>query len=627
MRRLPTLPALLLLLAAAAPSPMVQAFRDRNWTGAENLARRDPDPLAARLVLFIRLLTPQQASAREIDAWLAQHLDWPDRALLLRRRDEAIAADPDDATVLEACRARVPAGAPALLRCAEAARAAGRGAEAAGDARLAWPGLAPDAAASFLAQWGPVLRPDDDWRRFDRLAWANDPSAGTLLPRLDAAHASLARARLALRATAPGALDLAAAVPPALSNDPALILERARYLRRTGALDAAAALWTRQTAERAASPGHRAAFWTERDALARALLDAGQVPAALAVATDPDALAEQRADSLFLSGWIALRFAHDPKTARARFGQLADEAETVLTASRAHYWLGRAADAAGDHAAAEAAWRHAATYPVAFYGQLAADALGEPLSPGHDPSPGPAETRAFASGEMARAARLLCAWGDPKRARDFLLYAAAAAQGPSGFALVAGLARALGLTDVQVSVARLAGRHGVMLPDLGWPTPYPPPAGDVPGPLAIGLVRQESSFDPVIVSHAGAVGLMQLLPATAADLAHLRRHATPDLFDPAVNLRLGTEFLGELLNRFGGSVPLALAAYDAGPHRASLWRDAYGDPVPREAAIDWIERLPYAETRSYVQRVIENATLYAARAGTRFDPFAPPVAQ
>jgi soluble lytic murein transglycosylase len=216
--------------------------------------------------------------------------------------------------------------------------------------------------------------------------------------------------------------------------------------------------------------------------------------------------------------------------------------------------------------------------------------------------------------ELARAALILSDWGDPRRAADFL---AKLIEPPASLAQrteVAQLALRLGLPDIAVQSARLAGRDGGVIAKSGWPVPVTPPPGPVPPALALALMRQESSFNARIVSAAGAQGLMQLMPATAASMGRALREANTPLDDPGVNMRLGEAYIATLLAQFGNVLPYAIAAYNAGPHRVRGWIAANGDAGKDETAmIDWIELIPFAETRNYVQRVLENAEIYQAK--------------
>jgi len=268
--------------------------------------------------------------------------------------------------------------------------------------------------------------------------------------------------------------------------------------------------------------------------------------------------------------------------------------------------------------AARDAFGRASAFPTTYYGQLAiaqvkgVDAVAPVILQATDPAISADQAKALAGTEMVRAATLLVSWGDPHWARQFLLQQSKAAAAPAEFAFAARTAAALGLRDVSVQTARFAGREGVALPQVGWPAPFDPPPGVDPA-LVLGLMRQESSFDPGIVSYAGAVGLMQLMPATARQVAG---QGGFDLKSPDANMRLGVAYFEKLLAEFGGARACAIAAYNAGPHRARAWVEANGDPGPAPgtpAVIDWIEQIPFGETRNYVQRVLENTAIYAAR--------------
>ena len=605
--------------AAYADSPVIAALKAQDWTAAETLAAAESDPVAKDLVRFARLLTPGQATAPEIGAFAAAHPKWPDQGLLRRRLSDAVVDESDPGVVLEVCRQFKPGG-DAVRRCAEAERDAGQKNQAALLARQAWiDGITdPDAEISFLADWGQVIRAEDQWRRFDALDWAANPAADRQAARLDAAHHALAAARLALRHNDPRALDFLPSIPESLRADPVLILAQARWLRGNDAHPAALALWRAAGARAEASMGadRRPAFWNERDRLARLLLIDGNAEGAYFLADDAAVGSDQAPEALSLAGWIALRRLHDPVRAAAKFQALAAQSQAVITQGRAWYWLGRAA---ADPVLAKQDFARAAAYPTSYYGQLAALQLGPAAALNtrivalHDPVPNDAAAKTFVANDLTHAADMLAKWDDRDRARAFLLREAQTSPDPGTLELAARHALAMNLPDVAVAAARLAGRQGVMLKQIGWPKPFQPPADadNVDPALVLGLARQESSFDAGVVSHAGAIGLMQLMPDTARQAGGTGAGLT----DPTVNLRLGEAYLRNLLEQFGGVVPYALAAYNAGPHRARTWIAANGDAAATGQAdnmLDWIEMIPFTETRNYVQRVSENRVIYAA---------------
>jgi soluble lytic murein transglycosylase-like protein len=769
-RRLAAAAALLGALLLAGPARAQQAgdvmalVRADRWADAEAAVAGEADPVARKLVTYFRLLAPAAANAGEIDAFMAANPDWPNQAGLARRREEALAVEPDDTTARALCARIAPRSAGALSRCADAEAAASETAAAAASAGAAWiAGITePTLESAFLQRWGSVLTPEDQWQRLLRLSGAGGGALVRQTQRLDPPHRLAAEALLALRRDDARADALYAALPATLAADPAMLLEEARHLRRQGSDAAAAALWRSSgaAAQASASTAQLAALWAEREQLARALLhdgDAGALPhdptasalphdpnagalphdpTASALPHDPNAGALPRdpnagalprdpnagalphdpdtgalshdpdtgtlshdptgalshdpdtgalshdpdtgtlshdpdtgalshdpdtgtlshdsdvaaygvadgyrdgvqtafggevvVDAEFLAGWIALRRLHDTAAAHRHFARLAAVSPAAITQGRAHYWLARTDAAAGDEAAARREYASAARWPTTFYGQLAAlaepggaAALAQRLATLRDPGWTAEQALDFAGREVARAAALLVAWGDAPRARPFLLRLVELAPDPADCALAARLATGLGMPDQAVMIARRAGLAGLVLPQSGWPVPVDAPEGKVAPALTLGLIRQESSFDRQATSVSGARGLMQLMPATARDVARQAGggDAAALAGDAGENMRLGTIYLRGLIDQFD-SLPLAIAAYNAGPARVGQWLTLNGDPRqgdlqsgPSNDMIDWIELIPFAETRNYVQRVIENVVIYRARLG------------
>jgi soluble lytic murein transglycosylase-like protein len=411
-------------------------------------------------------------------------------------------------------------------------------------------------------------------------------------------------------------------------------------LHDAGQDTAAAALYSSQGAAAfaAASPDQQQLFWPSQNTLARALLAANDPQNAYAVVTavDPSLgsqlAPEQVTDRDFLAGFIALRYLKQPDQAALRFRALAAASPAVITQARAYYWLARCESGP----AATADYQRAAAYPTTYYGQLASIALGESpttlaarINAASEPAYSTTDALYFALTELPHAAVLLMQMNDPKDAAIFLNRAAQEAIDGRTRVMDAKLALGLGLPQAAVAIARSAGTAGQMLPLEGWPTPYNPPAATLDPATADGIMRQESSFDPTAISPSNALGLMQLLPATARMTA--RKAGLPDdnLFDPDQNMALGTTYLATELQNFGNCLPLAIAAYNAGPGAVARWLGENGDPElghqPGGAdIIDWVELIPYSETRNYVQRVSENITIYSAKlTGTANSPITP----
>ncbi len=352
------------------------------------------------------------------------------------------------------------------------------------------------------------------------------------------------------------------ALPGGATVDPALMLELAKWLRRAGQDDDAQKLWLAMgaAAEQATPPEHRAAFWDERNLLARRRLRAGDAAGAYGLADGATGLApEQAIDAEFLAGFIALRRLNDTDAAARHFRTLAGLSHAAITQGRAFYWLGRTADARHDRAGARQAYAAAAAWPTTFYGQLAARALGEDdaalaarIRAARDPGWTPARALDFAGSENARAAALLVAWGEPRRARAFVLRLDELAADGTDRTLAARLAAGFGLPDLAVSIARRAGRDGVMLTEAGWPLAVAPPAGPVEPALALGAdpagkqlqhgsaePRRRARPDAADAGHGAGGGA----PARRCGPVNLAALST----DPAYNMRLGTAYLGGLL--------------------------------------------------------------------------------
>ena len=622
--------ALLALFAAtpalAQQADPIAALRADRWEDAGRAAATYADPVALKLVTYYRLLAPGAATADEITDFMTQSPDWPNQALLERRRQEAIASDPDLASTLAQCDRNKLTVPQTMLHCAEALANAGRNAEAAEAARHAWIAGIGDEPA-FLRRWSGAVGADDTWERFQRFAWHDAAAAARQAPRLDPAHRAAAETRLALQRDAPNAEARLAALPTAMRRDPGMMLDHARWLRHADRPADALALWERvgEAAQNDAPADELAGFWTERNLLARRLLHDGDAAGAYALTDRHGRITpEQTLDAEFLAGFIALRRLTDPAAAKRHFITLVELSKAAITQGRAHYWLGRAIAAAGGDPKPE--YQRAAAWPTTFYGQLAALALGDDpsalarrITALHDPAYTRDQVLAFTDREVVRAAAMLVAWSDPHRARSFLIRMDELAPDPADRALTARFALRLGLPDTAVFVARRMGRDGLLLPEAGWPIAAEPPDGPVDASVTLGLIRQESSFDIGAVSPSGARGLMQLMPFTAQAVAKQIGAATSLVTltsDPAHNMRLGTAYLREMLDRFDNSLPLATAAYNAGPHRVDEWLAANGDPRTGPIdMLDWIELIPLNETRNYVQRVLENVVVYRARRG------------
>jgi len=624
-RFLTALPALLLTSCASHADP---AFPIQAGAETPIQISGPQEDLRARLAEWLRLVAPDPTiTATEYASFLQKIPHWPDRALMQSRLQHALATRADPAELTALCPTISLTYGPALLACTIVSPVQ----TIAPRARTAWIGGIDrsDDEQSFLATFGRYFTANDQWRRFQRQLSGMAISAATRqIPRLPPARQPLAHALLAYRARSDAADTFFAALTDQDKADPQLTLYRLHALRRADRLDDALALWNSTGfAQQQAQPS--AAWSNERAATARALLMTNRPSDALPLADDQTLPPgnRDRLEADFLTGWISLRFMHDAARAATAFEPLTRD-PALLTRSRGWYWLGRAREALSDPVQAHQAYTIAATLPTTFYGQLALARLANPgtttlaitpqlLAPALS-TLAPAKT-ASTSGrdDLVQAATLLISMNDQPHARDFLMMLEAEARTDQDRAAVATLALRLNMPEPAIYAARASGKNGTALYPTGWPNAFPVPASSLPDDLVRGVMRQESSFNPAIVSPAGAIGLMQLIPGAAKDVARknsLHLDTSPQgLRNPETNAALGEAYLSNLLQRFGGVVPYALAAYNAGPHRVDQWI-APGAPSDADALLDWIERVPYEETRSYIERIEESAAIYRVEA-------------
>jgi soluble lytic murein transglycosylase len=630
------LSAVALAAVAAAPAsealsahdrPIVlRAFEaaDRGEFGkAMALAQDAGDKLPLKILRWLDLERPLAGhDFAEITGFIQANPDWPHQAALRARAEENLPAVPEAA--LRAWWAQHPPATPVgRLRQADFLAADGKTEAAQAQIREVW---AKDDFAEVdeqmvLAHYGTTLRTEDHVARLDRLLWEGKISdAERLLPRVPEDWRLLADARIKLAASAKSAEAAVARVPPALQDDPGLLFERMRWYRRQDRDDSALAIF-----DQVKTLGRPEAWWPDRQALARHLLERNETARAYKLISahglsDGPSLSEAE----FAAGWIALRFFHDPASGYSHFTELFDRGKLPLTLSRAAYWAGRAADAEGQGNAAIGWYSKAASFRTTYYGQLAASVpnVRPPEKPEPEPKASAKETQDFDREELVRAVLILNAIGWDDKVRVFLNCLTERAVTPAQHALVADLAEAIGRPDLGVLAAKKASYAGVSLLRAGYPlVPMPRNAGAEQA-LLLALTRQESAFDLHAVSNAGALGLMQLMPATAKTVATkmlqlpYQEHRLTE--DATYNVTLGQAYVDSLLASFNGSYVLAIAAYNAGPGRVRQWLDEFGDPrSPDIDAVDWVELIPFSETRNYVQRVLENLQVYRLRIGDK----------
>ncbi len=607
---------------AAAFVAALKAIDENRWADARAAVANFRHTLLDRYVAWSVLRAAPRTEASFADTWrfLREQPDWPEPEVLRRQAEERIGPETPATEVVRYFTAFPPLTSTGHMRRLEAASTAAPG-EVARFARDTWQNatLRGSDENDFLNRYAQLLTGPDQIARFDRIfREGRHQVARDLVPKLPPDYQPVANARLAMAAKAADAGALLKALSPARLNEPQLRLERMQWIRRTGTLDEAKAALSGNI------PNQTDAWWNERNVVVRDLLAANRPADAYAVAANHGLTKGVAfAEGEFLAGWIALRQLKKPADALKHFSTLYDGVSTDISKSRGAYWLARTYEAAKQTKDANDWYARAAGFGQTFYGQLAARKLpGASARLPVDPVPTAAEQQALAGRELATMARYLGQAGDYDRARPFLLRLARAITAPGEVALLSQLALELKRPDVGLTVARRGAENGVVLFDAAFPIVDLGPTGAVERSLALALTKQESSFNAGAVSSSGALGLMQLLPGTARDVAgRLNVPFIQDKLtrDPAYNVQLGSQYLGEMLQRFGGSYEIAAAAYNAGPNRVARWLEAGNDPrTGKVDMVDWIEMIPFRETRNYVQRIMEGVNVYRERLNGQF---------
>ncbi|MAL80118.1 MAG: lytic murein transglycosylase [Sneathiella sp.] len=597
------------------------AAEKRDWTLARFIASEAKYKLPAKIIDWRYFITyGSDAGFDEITAFIRDNPGWPYQTTLRRRAEQSLNVPIPPQKTINWFTAHNPQTGTGMYRYGEALLASNREAEGRDWIRRAWrSGDLPELLEKEMRrEAAALLTRADHEERLDHLLWeANSSAAMRMLDLVSTDMKALARARLALM-TGKGDVDQAIrAVPARLQNDPGLILERTKW-RRARALDAEA----RELLLAMGPDTPRAEnWWLERHIQARELLALGHITEAYNLASRHGlAPGENFASAEWLSGWIALRFLDDAKTALRHFGNLYENVSYPISRARGAYWIGRAQAAIGDRPLAEYWYKTAGQYYTTYYGQMALHALGQRKLP-EIPKISKAQTpdaRVPGTGELYLAIRQLAELGEPRLTRPFLMHLADLATQEEEYVTLADLANGVGRPDYAISIAKQAAQSGTELVEVNWPTPkFTLKTPPVEPALMLAITRQESAFAEDAVSRAGARGLMQLMPGTAQDVSRkLNIGYSADLLtaDPAYNALLGSSYLADLINSYNGSYVLAIAAYNAGPSNVNRWISEHGDPRTGDIdSIDWIEFIPYGETRNYVQRVIENLQIYRER--------------
>ncbi|MDE2384275.1 MAG: lytic transglycosylase domain-containing protein [Alphaproteobacteria bacterium] len=634
MAGLALLPAGLARQALAVPSSLAVAAAkkalDGDFATAGDLAKQSGDAAAIKFVelLYLRDHGPEAGYPR-IMAFLQSAPNWPLAETLKKRAEQALyennSPPPTVMAHFQDGEPLTPFGALALARASAA-----NGDQTAAKAwlRRGWIDPAVDAAleAKILSEFGSRLSVDDHKARLGRLIYAQEASAALRQSRrLNSDYQAMAKVADALIRFQGGADKKFNALPAPMRNELPLLYVLARYYRKNEDYTKARAILASVPGD-AVLMGDASAWFEERRTIVRRSvgpMNAAHWKTAYAIARNHAiASGDFAVEGEFLAGWVALRYLRQPAVAFGHFLKVQKLAQNGTDRARAAYWMGRAQAASGNVAQAKAAYQLAAHHSTVFYGQLAREELGLGKQP-EEITPGGASQEAQArveNDEVVRAFRILSQAGTKNQLNIFLWALACRFKSVDDLNAVANIVQNVAGTSWSLRLAKAAGQRGVDIDAWAYPVYGLPNWAQIGKPveksLVFALSRQESEFDPNAGSSVGAQGLMQLMPGTARLIA--RRYnigfSAGKLHDANYNVKLGAAHLADLVDSLNGSYILTLVAYNAGPRRASDWVEQFGDPRGAQVdPVDWIECIPFNETRQYVQKVMQNLHVYRSR--------------
>jgi len=628
--------------AAYAPPPRVSeaermrlrdgliAAENSDWTGLMQLRDSASDPLVRRMLQW-RLATSAEAPLYFSDLRNALNdlQGWPGRTNMRARAEQSIfdSSLSADERIGFLRQDDGPVSGDGRIALAIALKDAGQRSEAIEMARAAWreDTLTSNAEARALAEFSSNFTTEDHADRVDILLWRGQRSdARALLGRLSPADRAVANARIAMQSRQRRGLQTAVeGVPSSREDDPGFLYDRVQYRRRTDQPVEAMQL-AAQIDPREAPLAARDDIFNERRLYVPRALRAGNHALAYRLVSNHGLTrGEAFADAEWLSGWLSLRYLGQPQRAAEHFAHLSENVSSPVSQSRALYWRAQAAEALGQRNEAERLMNEAARFNFTYYGQLAATRGNRTATlrlPDTSRVSDEARNR-FESRELVRALRLMADVGAQRDFESIAFHLDDTLDDPQEIELLAQMAREQSYNRTALRSAKAGLFRNVVAVNAAYPlielpavvreSRRPEPA------LVLAIIRQESEFDPAVVSHANAHGLMQLIPSTAQmqarriGMTYQRAALTSD---PQYNMTLGSSHLADLVDDFNGSYVLAAAAYNAGSHRAREWIGDWGDPRSSSVdVVDWVELIPFAETRNYVQRVMENLQVYRYR--------------
>jgi len=606
------------------------AAESGDWSGLAQLRDSATDPLVRRMLQWRwAAATDAPLYFDDISQALTELQGWPGRTAMRTRAEQAVLSSrlsaSERVTFLRGDGG--PITGDGRMALAISLKDSGQRGEAVEIARAAWrdDALSTEMEDRALAEFSSSFTSEDHAARVDGLLWRNQHTAARrLLPRVSAADRALANARIAMQSRQRRGLQAAVdAVPRSRVDNPGFLYDRAQYRRRAGNPEEALPLMVEVDARQAPAAARAELFAERRLYVPRALRARNYRQAYALVSNHGLTSGEAFADAEWMAGWLSLRFLGNAERAREHFAHLSDNVSSPVSLSRALYWRAEAERALGNNAEADRLLDQAAQYNFTYYGQLAATRGDRTatLSLPETAQVTEAARNRFENRELVRALRVMSEVGAQRDFESIAFYLDDTLDDPMELELLSQMAREQSYHRTALRSAKAGLFRNVVATSAAYPTLELPSIVQQRGrpepALVHAIIRQESEFDPEAISSANARGLMQLIPSTAqaearrAGMSFQRAALTTD---PQYNMTLGSQHLAGLIDDFGGSYVMAIASYNAGSGNVRNWVNEWGDPRSSNVdVIDWIELIPFSETRNYVQRVTENLQVYRHR--------------
>ncbi len=592
-------------------------IRKKNWNSIKNNIANIKHPLLKKILLWQYYISPNSgAKFYEIETFLKNHLDWPLTERLRQRAEEAMRPKMSPDSIINWFADRQPLTPDGGIRLGEAFLKVLQKQKAIQIFRKTWieGNFGAKQERQFYRRYRHFLTKEDHLSRIERLLWKGRYyPVRRMLNKVNKDYRALAFARITLRQYRGGVDRAISAVPKHLINDSGLIFERFRWRRRKGR-DINAIELLKDLPQ---NLGYLEYWWREKAILTRRLLQKGHISDAYNLAKKHGlSIGKSFVEAEWMAGWIALRFLNNANEALEHFEAVFNGSKYPISRARGAYWAGRASETLHNIKQAKDWYAKAARYSLTYYGQQALVKINTDnvVRISNESDINGVQNYAFQRNELVKVVNILGKMKVFDLIKPFIIKLSNLDSSAAWHNKVAVLARKNGRPDLAVFTAKKAYRSGVTIIKEGYPVFTIRGDANFNWSLLFALIRQESAFNNKAISRAGARGLMQIMPSTARQIAKINKikyHKNKLTTNSAYNLKLGKIYLSGLLSKFDSSLVLSLAAYNAGPARVYNWIKRNGDPRSKDVdTIDWVELIPYKETRNYIQRVIENYNVY-----------------